>query len=177
MANNENKSEKRNLFVRFFGTLGRWFGRMFMGASKSLATEDALAVEALESPSRMAVRTFFRRKLAVTALVVLVALFLLVFIGPLFLPMDLNFTDAGQANIAPVMSMRSVPAKLKNQIASMSSFSNYSLGVGEDHTLYMWGYTKDALLGIDYSDYPDEIRDGNVLMAAAGSDFVIAVTT
>ena len=67
MANNENKSEKQNLFVRFFGTLGRWFGRMFMGASKSLATEDALAVEALESPSRMAVRTFFRRKLAVTA--------------------------------------------------------------------------------------------------------------
>ena len=177
MANNENKSEKQNLFVRFFGTLGRWFGRMFMGASKSLATEDALAVEALESPSRMAVRTFFRRKLAVTALVVLVALFLLVFIGPLFLPMDLNFTDAGQANIAPVMSMRSVPAKLKKQIASMSSFSNYSLGVGENHTLYMWGYTKDALLGIDYSDYPDEIRDGNVLMAAAGSDFVIAVTT
>ena len=155
MANNENKSEKQNLFVRFFGTLGRWFGRMFMGASKSLATEDALAVEALESPSRMAVRTFFRRKLAVTALVVLVALFLLVFIGPLFLPMDLNFTDAGQANIAPVMSMRSVPAKLKKQIASMSSFSNYSLGVGDDHTLYMWGYTKDALLGIDYSDYPD----------------------
>lgn len=175
MASKENKKE--NIFVRFFGTLGRWCGRMFMGASKTLAPEDALSVEALESPSRMAVKTFFRRKLAVAALVVLIALFLLVFIGPLFLPMDLNFTDAGQANIAPVMSMRSVPSALKKQVSSIQGFSNFSLGVSKDHTLYMWGYTKDALSGSDYSKYPSEIQDGNVLAAAAGSDFVIAVTT
>lgn len=174
----ENNQKKDNLFVRFFSTLWRWISRMFMGASKSLAAEgDVFAVEALESPTRLAVKTFFRRKLAVVALVVLVALFLLVFIGPLFLPMDLSFTDAGQANISPNMTMKKVPSALKNQISSINGYANYTLGVGQDHSLYMWGYSKDALLGNDYADYPEEIQAGNVYAAASGSDFALAITT
>ena len=38
----------------------------------------------------MATKAFFRRKLAVVALVVLIGMFLFVFIGPYFVPMDLN---------------------------------------------------------------------------------------
>ena len=41
-----------------------------------------IEVEKIESPSVMTLKAFFRRKLAVAALFVLVSLFLFVFIGP-----------------------------------------------------------------------------------------------
>ena len=161
--------------VKFFKTIGRWIGRMFWGASKSLKNVDVFEVEKLESPSRLAVKTFFRRKLAVGALVILLLLFLFVFIGPLFFPMDVNFIDPGQANIGPGMSMLKMPSGLKDQIGQISSFANYTVGVSKDNNLYFWGNRKNSLTGIVYSDFPDEIKDGNVYMAAAGSDHIVAV--
>lgn len=161
-----------------FKTLGRWCARMFMGASKTISEEnskDAMEVEKLESPGKMAVKVFFRRKLAVGALVVLIALFLLVFIGPAIWPIDLNYTDSAQANIGPTMSMLSVPSGLKGQIESIDSFGSFTVGVGKDHTLYYWGNKINNLLGIKYTDFPDEIQPGKVYMAAAGRDHLVAV--
>ncbi len=171
----EKASEKKGAFY-YIATPFRWMGRMFFGGSKALAN-DPFAAEKLESPSKMAVKEFFRRKIAVTALVVLIAMFLFVFIGPLFVPMDLTYTDALQANISPNYSMRSVPAGLKKDIRDINGFSNFTVGVSNDNTLYMWGYTKDALSKVDYEAFPTEIQEGNVLTAAAGSDHVIAITT
>ena len=173
--NNSNKTDSSKKFsiLTPFKTLGRWFGRMFMGASKSAA--NAMEVEALESPSRLAVKAFFRRKLAVGALIILIMLFLLVFIGPAIRPMDVNFVDPGQANIAPGYSMLSVPSGMKGQMESISSFSNFTVGVSKDHTLYFWGNKSDALSHISFSSFPDSIRDNGVYMAAAGTDHVVAV--
>lgn len=168
MANKENKKNG------FFSTLGRWFTRMFFGASKEL---DVMEVEKLESPSKLAVKAFFRRKLAVAALIVLISLFLFVFIGPYFFPMQLSYTDPLQANIAPNFAMLRVPAELKDNIRNINGYANFTVGVSNDNTLYMWGYTKDALTKMDYSVFPEIIEDGKVHMAAAGSDHVIAITT
>ena len=168
--------KKENIFVRLGKTLWRWAKRMFLGASKELTDEEIFAVEALESPSRLAVKTFFRRKLAVVALVVLISLFLFVFVGSALIPIDVNFNDANQANIAPVYSMRSVPAGLKNDILSMSGYSNFTLGVDSDHNLYVWGSSRDSLSRADFKNYPEELKNGNVYMAAAGGDHCIAIT-
>lgn len=162
---------------RFFATIWRWTRRMFFGASKELAEMDVMAVENIESPAKMAVKTFFRRKLAVGALIVLVSMFLFVFIAPIFLPMNLNYTDSLQANIAPNYSMLSVPAGLEKDVKSISSVGNFSVGVSNDNTLYMWGYTQDAINKTDIANFPDEIKPGEVYMAAAGSDHVVAITT
>ena len=158
-----------------FRTLGRWCGRMFMGASKVSAEGGVIQAETLESPSRLATKAFFRRKLAVIALIILIALFILVFIGPIYIPMNVNFVDPGQANIAPCYTMLKVPSGMKDQIASISSFSNFSVGVSQDHTLYFWGNKSDALSGVQFAEFPDEIRDNGVYMAAAGSDHIVAV--
>ncbi len=168
MAKNNNKKNG------FFSTLGRWFSRMFFGASKEL---DVMEVEKLESPTKLAVKAFFRRKLAVAALIVLISLFLFVFIGPYFFPMQLSYTDTLQANIAPNFAMLRVPSELKGNIRDINGFSNFTVGVSNDNTLYMWGYTKDALTKMDYSEFPEIIEEGKVLMASAGSDHVIAITT
>ena len=149
-----------------------WLGRMVSGASRNAVSDGALT----ESPRRLMVRDFFRRKLAVAALVTLVALLLFVFFGPLFVPLEVNYTDPLQANIAPNASMLSVPRELKENILGISGFANFTVGVSHDHKLYVWGYTKDSLTGADYAELPAELRDGNVLTASAGTDHIIAVT-
>ena len=169
MAKNEKK--------KVSSTLGSWVKRMFKGGSKELSEDEKFAVEKIESPSVMAVKAFFRRPLAVIALVVLISLFLLVFIGPMYIPMDLTYTDALQANIAPVWNMRDVPDGLKDNVRTISGFGNFTVGVSQENSFYIWGSTTDNLTGEDYGAIPDSIQDGNVLTAAAGSDHIIAITT
>ena len=75
----------------FFGTIGGWFKRLFFGGSKTMADEmeenaKNMKVEEIVSPFKQIVRGFFERKLAVFALCVVIAMFRLVFIGPLFTP-------------------------------------------------------------------------------------------
>lgn len=182
MTNNENG------FVRFFkklgkgivkvfSTLGRWTVRMFCGASKDLAKDDILSVEKLESPGKLAAKEFFSRPLPVVALCVLICMFLFVFFGPLIWPMDANYSDPLQANIAPNYAMLSVPKALKNDIKHISGYSNFTLGLNNSGKMFAWGYTKDSLSGNDYSKFPEGITDNNVVTMAAGSDFAIAVTT
>ncbi len=160
----------------FFATLGRWGKRMFFGASKELTDDEKFAVEKLESPSKMAVKAFFRRKLAVVALVVLVSLFLFVFIGPIVVPMDLNYTDALQANMAPDYGFMNVPEELDGEIKSISGFSGFTVGLSKSGKVYVWGMKKDQLTGASYAQLPAEIADGGVAFVAAGSDHIIAIT-
>ena len=133
---NKNTAKKNGLF----STLKRWGRRMFFGASNEMSN-DVLFVEKIESPSVMAVKAFFRRKLAVAALVVLVSMFLLVFIGPLLMPMNLNYTDPLQANIAPNYSMLKVPAALAKDVKDINGFSNFTVGLSNEGKVFLWGNT------------------------------------
>ena len=160
-----------------FATLWRWMKRAFFGAGKELAEDEKLFVEKIESPSVMTVKAFFRRKLAVAALIVLVGLFLFVFIGPYFFPMNLNYTDPLQANMAPNNTLMKVPSELEDNIRNINGFSDFTVGVSQDDTLYLWGNTKNNLTNVDYTDFPDEIQEGKVAYASAGSDHIIAITT
>ena len=156
-----------------------WMRRMALGASKELV-EDGLVpdgAERTESPSGMAVRAFFSNRLALGALLVLLSLFLFVFVGSALWPIDLSYTDSLQANIAPNYAMLRVPRALRRSVRSISGFANFSVGVSEENTLYMWGYTEDALQKTDLARFPSAIREGGVYTAAAGYDHVLAVTT
>ena len=161
-----NTTASENKFIsgikNVFATLWRWTKRMIVGPSKELSEMDVMAVENLESPSKMAVKTFFRRKLAVVALVVLISLFLFVFIGSIFIPMNANYTDTLQANIAPNFNMLKIPKELAKNVRDINGFSNFTVGVSNDNTLYIWGNTKDALTKKDLSDFPESIREGSV---------------
>ena len=175
--NQEKNTAKKNIFVRIGATLWRWTKRMFLGASKELTDDEKFAVEKIESPSMMAVKAFFRRKLAVVALITLTCMFLLVFIGPIFVPMDLTYTDALQANIAPNYTFLNIPEELAGNVKDVNGYSNFTVGVSNDKKLYIWGMTENNLTNIDLAQFPEEIVDGNVAFAAAGSDHIIAITT
>jgi len=173
MAKNEKNTAKR---AGVFATLGRWAKRMFMGASKELTDEEKFAVEKLESPSIMAVKAFFRRKLAVTALVVLVSLFLFVFIGPIIVPMDVNYTDPLQQNMAPNYTFMKVPAELASDVKTISGFSGFTVGLSNEGKVYIWGNTYNALNKINYAAIPEEVQNSKVAFLSAGSDHIIAIT-
>ncbi|MBR2375712.1 MAG: ABC transporter permease subunit [Clostridia bacterium] len=158
---------------RGFHRAFRWCKRAVLGGRSELQTQTGK----IESPSRLVREAFFRKKTAVVALVLLVGLFLFVFLAPSFVPFDVNYTDPLQQNVAPSYSLRSVPKKLKKQIAYIDGFADSTVGVSTGGKLYVWGNTKNRLNGANFKNFPQEIRSDGVAFASAGKDHIIALTT
>ena len=174
-SNQQNASDKGShsrTLMRVISSPFGWLLRAACGASRSLEGD----LQQIESPTRRTLKRFFHRRAAVVALAILATLLLTVFIGPLLLPMDPNDTNALQANVAPTFSLRAIPKALKGQIRDVNGYARFTVGVGEDGALFLWGDTKDPLTGTDYTNLPEELRDTKILAAAAGYDHVIAVT-
>ena len=152
-----------------------WLKRMFFGGSKVVAEEG----ERYDSPSKLAVKRFFRKPIAVIALVVLISMFLFVFIGPVFYPVDLTETGSEMlhTNVAPTMSLMKLPDDMKDGAVDISSRGTFTIGVSTDGNLYMWGYypkTKDPKLNV--MNVPEEVRGSKIVHVAAGSDHCVAIS-
>lgn len=160
-------------FKRFF----RWIRRGIFGSKAELSALSAGAeTEKIESPSRLLRQAFFRKKSAVTALIFLVALFLFVFIAPLFLSFDINYTDPLQQNISPGYSLCSPPRALKKDVRYIDGFSDFTVGVNSEGKLFVWGNVKNRLTKVNVKKYPDTVRDEGVVVASAGKDHIAAVS-
>ena len=174
------KENKENVIKRLFGhtryalkTFWRWIKRAFWGSKDELSS---LGEEEIESPSKLLRQAFFRKKTAVAAVITLAALFLFVFIAPLFVDLDVNYTDPLQQNVAPGYSQRDLPRKLKKNVVDINGFSDFTVGVSGKGELFLWGNTQDRLKKTDLKDIPDKVRRDGVIAAAAGLDHLIAVT-
>lgn len=165
---------KRRLWRRALITPFGWLIRMTRGAGRILT--ELPNAEAMETPLWLTVRRFWKRRSAVAALIVLILLFALVFVGPLLFPMDVNETNLLQANVAPTLSLSAIPRELRGQIRDVNGYASFTVGVGKDGRIFLWGYTKDRLSGIDYADLPKELQDKRIVAAAAGYDHLLAVT-
>ena len=155
-------------------TIGAAFARMFGMQKKE---RSFMEEEALQSPSRVAARNFFHRPTAVFGLVVFIMIFLLVMIGPYFMPIDLGHSDSNLTNIAPGYNMMSVPKQMRQEgVADITAGQTYGIGLSKAGKVYTWGYTKvsDA---IDLKDVPEELTNGsvNVKFMAAGNDHAVAI--
>ena len=142
-----------------------WVRRAFLGGDGART----------EHPGRLRLKKFFRRKLAVAALVVLVGLFAFSFFAPKVMPLRLNDTNGLQSNLAPNYSMRKVPKKLKGNIRSIDGFSGFTVGVSTDGRLFLWGDLRDRLTGDSYARVPEQAKN-DVALAAAGVDHLVAIT-
>lgn len=164
------KTNKKKTFTPL-----RWLKRMFIGGSKELTA----ANERFDSPSKLAVKRFFRKPLATGAVIVLIAMVLFVFIGPIFYPVDL--TEAGSemlhTNVAPTNSLMKLPKDMKDGAVDISSRGTFTIGVSTDGNVYMWGYygaTKDPKLNV--MNIPQEVQDSEIVHVAAGSDHCVAIS-
>ncbi len=159
-------------------TLLRWGKRMFIGGKQELTQEQKLAVENIENPTKMIVKNFFSRKIAVVSLIFLIAMFVFVFLGPVVNPIDLGYTESLHKNVAPGFSMMDTPRKLEKSVDTISTFSSFSVGLSKDGKVYTWGQTKltNSTNKADISKLPAEVKNGKVKFVAAGFDHAIAIT-
>ncbi len=150
-----------------------WIQRAFTG-KKGLPQEKA--GKEIESPSRLLAQAFFSKKTALIALVLLIGLFLFVFIAPAFIPMDVNYTDPLQQNVAPNYAMRAVPNGLKNSIAEIDGFSGFSAGVSREGEVFVWGNARDGLHKRNMKEIPKAVQKGGAAQIAVGKDHILALT-
>ena len=128
-----------------------------------------------ESPFKRLLAAFFKRKVAVAALALLLALFAFVFIAPAFVPLDINQTDALAQNLPPNYSLCSPPQGLQDKVRQIDGFASFSVGLDKDGTPYVWGSAKDVLSGVRMDDLPQSLQ-GGVAHIAAGKDHALAIT-
>ena len=174
MSKKNNASSKKSF-------LGTWMARIWKGASTQLADEmdekaKNMAVEEIVSPLQQVIRNFMDRKLAVGALIVLVSMFVSVFIGPLLMPSYYDaYTEVTQKSIAPTMGMMKVPKELKNDVKMIDGYGSFSVGLSNSGKVYVWGSTQIGTTGFDVAKIPEDVKNANIVMVAAGIDHVVAI--
>ena len=148
-----------------------WARRMFFGPAKELSF---LEEEQVQSPMRSMVKRFLHNKVAMTGVAIFVACLLLVIVGPIFLPLDLSFSDATQQNVPPTMSLASPPKALVDDVKEISAGTTYGIGCTNAGEVYTWGYTK-VTSTIDLANIPDEVREDKIVQVSAGFDHCLAL--
>ncbi len=182
------KHNKKSSGRGFFATLARWGKRMFFGGSNVLADEMELSqeeaaerarqvdIEEVVSPTRQIVRNFLRRKSAVFAVCVVIAMFLFVFIGPLFMPYyNDSYTEPTQKSVPPGFRMMKVPKELATDVNMIDSYGAFSVGLSNAGKVYVWGETLLGTTGIDIAKIPEEVQNANVKHVSAGIDHIVAI--
>ncbi len=176
-------SKKKNNASK--GTLARWSRRLWKGGSVALEQElqeqnntpSVSDVEAIISPTRQIINNFLERKLAVSALVLLICMFITMFVGPLFMPKYYDaYTEVTQKSIAPGMNMMSVPKELQSDVKMIDGYGSFSVGLSNAGKVYVWGSTQIGTTGVDMSEIPQEILDSKIIMIGAGIDHAVAIT-
>ncbi len=161
-------SEKKNSFFKK--------GKKATPEMTDEAKAKAADVEEIVSPMRQILNNFLERKLAVGALVLLCCMFITMIIGPMFLTKySDSYTEVTQQNIAPNMSMMSVPKELKNDIKMIDSYGTFTVGLSNAGKVYIWGSTQIGTTGVDIAEIPEEVKNAKIEMVAAGIDHVIAI--
>ena len=141
--------------------------RMVMGGMPQQEQDEEL----MQSPMRMVVGSFIRDKIAMIGLCAFIIVFLCCMILPFFFPIELNYQDVTQANVAPGFGMLKIPDGLKNNAKAISSGSTFSVGIDNDGNVYEWGtFPTEKLKNIPSSD-----EMGKLTMISAGLDHVVAV--
>lgn len=152
--------------------LFRWFKRMFLGKKPELSLVEE---EQLQSPGRVVIKNFFSKPLNRISVFVFILIFLIVFIGPNYLVLDLSYQDNTQAHVAPGFNMMNVPEKLAQNVLKISSGPSYACGIDKDGNAYVWGYTKISET-INLNQIPDEVKQAKLVDISAAYDHIVALS-
>lgn len=162
MSNNTAPEKKKKSYLSLLGI------KLFGGKKKLSLLEE----EQMQSPFRTIVKNFVSNKLAMFGLILFLAIFAVVLIGPIFYKIDLGFTESSQINVAPGFNLLSVPKALQGNVADIAVGPTFSVGVDNDGKVYMWGKTKVAGT-MEANNIPDNM--GKVVRVSAGFDHVLAL--
>ncbi len=162
MSNQEKKKE-------FF--LLRWFKRLFFGGHRELSFMEE---EALQSPLRMIGRNFWSKRLSRAAVIFFVVVLIIVTVGPMLLPIDLSYQDNTQIHVAPGYYLMNVPRELEGNLRTIAPGTTYGVGVDKQGKVHTWGHLRVTNV-ITMGDIPQEVKDADITMLAAGYDHISAL--
>ena len=180
------KKKKENVFR----TLARWFVRTFFGPQfeekwfhkndkpseikyKNGVPDDS---ELIVSPAKQVFQRFMERKFAVFAVFVVILMFIVVFIGPYFMPKYYDaFTETTQQDLPPTMGLMRVPGELAKDVKMIDGYGSFSIGLSNAGKVYVWGVTRLGASGNDTSRIPEEVKNTKIAYVAAGQDHCIAI--
>lgn len=152
----------------------RWFKRMVLGPSQEIKDDR------YDSPTKQAVKRFFRNPLATGAVIILIAMFLFVFIGSAIAPVDLTETgtEPMHANVSPTNSLMKLPEAMKTNVVDISSRGTFTIGVDDSGALETWGFyfNSSGRPEKDVLNVPEEVKNSKIVHASAGSDHVVAIS-
>ena len=163
MNNDNNKDNKKR--QSFFSLL---LANLFGGKKELDLTEE----EDVQSPWRTVIATFKSNKVSMMGLIIFLAIFLVVLIGPLLNPIDLAFSETSQINVGPGKDMLNVPEALNGKLQDIAVGPTYSVGVSTNGDMYIWGKTRITST-IDVKHIPADM--GKIVQVAAGFDHVVAL--
>ena len=111
-------------------------------------------------------------------LIVFLAIFVFVMVGPHIWVLDLSEQDSTLTNLPPSSNMMEVPkALLDNGVKDISSGNTYGIGIDNEGELYTWGHTR-ITDKIDVAEHPGRgASSADLVQIAAGTDHVVAVDT
>ena len=133
-------------------------------------------IEEVVSPTRQIVRNFMHRKIAVFAVCVVVAMFLFVFIAPLFMPhYSDSYTEPTQKSVPPGFRLMKVPKELATDVKMIDAYGSFSVGLSNAGKVYVWGETLLGTTGIDVAEIPEEVLNANIQFVSAGIDHIVAI--
>lgn len=165
MNNNKNSGKNNKKKKSFFSLL---FGNLFGGKQELGLLEE----EQVQSPFRTMVRTFKSNKVAMTALVTFLLIFITVIIGPVLMPINLSFVETSQENRAPGFDLLKVPDSLQGNVEDMAIGSTFTLASATNGNLYIWGKTRVSST-INVRNVPANM--GKIKKVAAGFDHAVAL--
>ncbi|MFW5677001.1 MAG: peptide ABC transporter permease, partial [Acetivibrio ethanolgignens] len=99
---------------------------------------DIFEEEQMQSPFRTVVANFKANRLAMTAAIGFLLIFLFVLIGPIFMPINLSYQEGTQKNIAPGQDMMKLPKELKKNPVSISNGASFGVGADTNGKVYIW---------------------------------------
>lgn len=138
--------------------------------------QDDNDVEEIVSPFRQVFKNFFGKRLAVTALVILILMFGLAFIGPLCMPKYSDtYSEFFHLNQKPGFKYLKIPKELASDVKYISTWDAFSAGLSNSGKVYVWGNTDIGASGIDVGKIPDEVKNADIKFVGAGEDHVVAI--
>lgn len=138
--------------------------------------QDENNVEEIVSPFRQIFKNFFGKRLAVTALVILILMFGLAFIGPLCMPKYSDtYSEFFHLNQKPGFKYLKIPKELASDVKYISTWDAFSAGLSNSGKVYVWGNTDIGASGIDVGKIPDEVKNADIKFVGAGEDHVVAI--
>ncbi|MEG2813122.1 MAG: ABC transporter permease subunit [Oscillospiraceae bacterium] len=143
-------------------------GKSILGQMFSFNRQNvSLIEEQVQSPFRTMFKNFLQNKIALIGLITFVLIFASCFILPIFFPLDVNFQDVTQQNIAPGFSMLNIPKELNGDIKQIDEGATFGVGISKKGKTYIWGKLDKKL-----KNMPDM---NNITQVSAGINHVLAL--